>query len=415
MSVRQEVSEYIKKRWKDTIHSPEEKNHGMVRLPRPYSVPCANVKDMYTDFFYWDTYFTNLGFLADGYADQVENNLDIMDYFIRNLGYVPNANHLLDRSQPPLFSRGVWDLYQHTGEKRILEKYLFAMEKEYAFFQLDRNTSCGLNRYDSQILRSRAKEDYSWLSDRVKEFRDTVDEQIELVKDLMAIAESGWDFTPRFDREGHRFASREFAHLDLNCLLYDVEQILSRIHGIFGNTEKEEMYQEFARERKANMEQKMVNSENGIFYDYNYKDDELSPVGSCVSFYPYAVGISDDREAAKRLLEKLELEHGLAACEYRGDDVEYLQWDYPCMWPSNVYFCYTGLKRIGLDAEADRIAEKYMGTVEHCFEQSGALWEKYDAKKGTVSVTAEYDTPEMMGWTAGVYRFLASQKSEVTE
>lgn len=409
MNVRQEVNEYIKNRWQDTIHSPEEKNHGIIRLPRPYSVPCANVKDMYTDFFYWDTYFTNLGFLADGHADQVENNLDIMDYFIRNLGYVPNSNYLTDRSQPPLFSRGVWDLYQYTGEKRILEKYIYAMEKEYEFFQLDRNTPCGLNGYDSEILRSRAKDDYSWLSERVKEFRDTVDEQVELIKDLMAIAESGWDFNPRFDMEGHRFASREFAHLDLNCLLYDVEQILSQIHTIFGNEEKAKRYQQSAKERKEKMEQLMVNSENGIFYDYNYKENVLSPIGSCASFYPYAVGISDDREAAKKLLEKLELEHGISACEYRGENVEYLQWDYPSMWPSNVYFCYTGLKRIGLNAEADRIAEKYMNTVERCFEQSGALWEKYDAKQGTVSVTSEYDTPEMMGWTAGVYRFLAEK------
>ena len=29
-----------------------------------------------------------------------------------------------------------------------------------------------------------------------------------------------------------------------------------------------------------------------------------------------------------------------------------------------------------------------------------------DAKSGIVSVTQEYETPEMMGWTAGVYRFL---------
>lgn len=34
------------------------------------------------------------------------------------------------------------------------------------------------------------------------------------------------------------------------------------------------------------------------------------------------------------------------------------------------------------------------------------LWEKYDASVGVVSVTKEYKTPEMMGWTAGVYLYL---------
>lgn len=76
------------------------------------------------------------------------------------------------------------------------------------------------------------------------------------------------------------------------------------------------------------------------------------------------------------------------------------------MWPSNVYFAYVGLKRIGLEEDASRIAKKYIDTVERCFEQSGSLWEKYDALKGTVAATKEYDSPEMMGWTAGVYCFL---------
>ena len=127
---------------------------------------------------------------------------------------------------------------------------------------------------------------------------------------------------------------------------------------------------------------------------------------SCASFYPFAVGLSDNKEAAKAVLKRLELSYGLAACEYRGENAQYLQWDYPSMWPSNVYFAYVGLKRVGLMEDAERIAKKYLNTVEKCFEQTGSLWEKYDASEGGVSVTQEYETPEMMGWTAGVYRFL---------
>ena len=254
--------------------------------------------------------------------------------------------------------------------------------------------------------RSILKEQYDWLSLRVGEFRDTLDEQIELGKDFLSIAESGWDFNPRFHTDERRFAVREFAHLDLNCLLYDVERNVAEIMRILDAPEKGVLWEEKAEKRKALMNRYMLNSKDNVYYDYNFKKDNHSKVVSCASLYPYAVGISTDKEGAKKVLEKLELPFGLAACEYRVEQESYLQWDYPSMWPSNVYFAYNALKNVGLDEDAERIARKYMQTVERCFETSGALWEKYDAVSGTVSVTKEYETPEMMGWTAGVYRYL---------
>ena len=404
------VTEYIKQNWENSVHTPDEQSRGIVKMPKPYSVPCANIKDVFSDFYYWDTYFANLGFMLDGKAEQAENNLDVMAYFIRNLGYVPNANHLLDRSQPPLFTRGVWDLYEFTGEKRVIEKYLGEIIKEYNFFKYDRNTCIGLNQHGTNGTKSNLLSQYEWLANRIGETRETTEEQIEFVTDLMCIAESGWDFNPRFHTAEKKFAPREFAHLELNCLLYDVEQKISQMFEILEDKKWADVFRGFAKERKEKMEHYMLDKESGIFYDYNFEKDCFSSVTSCASLYPFAMGLSDDQEAAKKVLEKLELPYGIAACEYRGEDVEYLQWDYPSMWPSNVYFAYVGLKRIGLDEDANRIADKYIQTVERCFEQTGALWEKYDAKNGIVSVTREYETPEMMGWTAGVYRFLEENR-----
>ena len=400
------VTKYIKQNWDNSVHTPDEQSRGIVKMPKPYSVPCANIKDVFSDFYYWDTYFANLGLMLDGKAEQAENNLDVMAYFVRNLGYIPNANHLLDRSQPPLFTRGVWDLYQFTDEKRVLEKYIGEIVKEYRFFQYERDTRIGLAQYGTNITKNNLPEQYAWLSDRIGEYRDTFEEQMELATDLMCIAESGWDFNPRFHTAERKFAVREFAHLELNCLLYDVEQKISQMFEIINDKEQSEVFLAYAKERKEKMESYMLDKESGIFYDYNFEKDCFSSVTSCASLYPFAVGISNDKEAAKKVLEKLELPYGLAACEYRGEDADYLQWDYPSMWPSNVYFAYVGLKQIGLTEDAKRIAEKYLHTVERCFEKTGALWEKYDAKSGIVSVTQEYETPEMMGWTAGVYRFL---------
>ena len=61
--------------------------------------------------------------------------------------------------------------------------------------------------------------------------------------------------------------------------------------------------------------------------------------------------------------------------------------------------------RIRAEEEARRIAEKYIAVADKNFTETGNLWEKYDTVTGGVSVTKEYKTPKMMGWSAGVYMF----------
>ncbi|MBP5780766.1 MAG: alpha,alpha-trehalase, partial [Clostridia bacterium] len=60
-------------------------------------------------------------------------------------------------------------------------------------------------------------------------------------------------------------------------------------------------------------------------------------------------------------------------------------------------------------SDAKRIADKYLGTASSLFASTGSLWEKYDAAKGAVSVTSEYETPAMLGWTAGVFLWLLKE------
>ena len=405
------VVDYIKANWVNTLRSPEDTIHGMVRLPKPFTVPCA--KELFTDFYYWDTYFTNLGLMLSGRDSQAENNLDNICWFIMNLGYMPNANHLLDRSQPPLFTRGVYDLCRFRGDMTLAAKYIDAIKRELSFFYLDRTVFEGLCAFGNNCTKQALRESAPWLSARVGEKYDTPEEGDRLADELYAIAESGWDFNPRFPSGGKRFAPSEYVHLDLNCLLYDAEIKLSELLRACGRDGEADVYADNAFKRKLAVNKYMKDSATGIYYDYNYKNGTFSPVLSCISFYPYAVGIADPGEAAARsaleVLRRLELPYGLSTCEYRGPQAAYLQWDYPAMWPSNVYFAYTALKKLSLDSDAKRIADKYLGTASSLFASTGSLWEKYDAAKGAVSVTSEYETPAMLGWTAGVFLWLLKE------
>ena len=64
-----------------------------------------------------------------------------------------------------------------------------------------------------------------------------------------------------------------------------------------------------------------------------------------------------------------------------------------------------GLDRYGYRTEAARIAQKYITLVAKVFSETEKLWEKYNVVTGEVSVTQEYKTPPMMGWSAGVYLY----------
>ena len=137
------VCNYIKDNWKNTIRQPGKAVNGIVKMPFPFTTPCTN--EGFVDFYYWDTYFANLGLLHDGLDKQVENNLDTMKFFIDSIGFVPNANNILDRTQPPLFTAGVYDLYQFRDDVEVIQKYADSIKRELEFFAYDRMTPIGLN------------------------------------------------------------------------------------------------------------------------------------------------------------------------------------------------------------------------------------------------------------------------------
>jgi hypothetical protein len=43
--------------------------------------------------------------------------------------------------------------------------------------------------------------------------------------------------------------------------------------------------------------------------------------------------------------------------------------------------------------------------VEKNYATTQNIWEKYDTVSGGISVTKEYESPQMMGWSAGVYLY----------
>ncbi|MDW8342871.1 MAG: trehalase family glycosidase [Verrucomicrobiae bacterium] len=401
-SLREDVlrlDEVIRRQWHSTFHDPvgERSDPHVAPLPYPYVVPCARGRFIW--FFYWDTYWTNWGLLDHGLVDQARYNIENIAYCISQFGYMPN--HIprgTDRSQPPYFGMMVWEYFERRGSEAWLRWMEPWLRREYEFWVTQRGTPTGLSRYFHSADQSALMRFADVAAKRgVVPAITSEAERLYVAIHRMAEAESGHDFTARF--EGR---CADFNPVDLNCNLYFYEELLGRIARIVGR-EDQPVWEARAAQRRKLIQELCWSEERGLFLDYDYVRKKRSDVASLVTFWPLWVGVATAEQAARVManLPLFEREHGLAACEERIGQPNF-QWGYPVMWPPLVAITVIALERCGNRDAARRVAEKYLQTVAMTHRATGQLWEKYDAITGRPP-QAEYEAQPMMGWTAGVF------------
>ncbi len=390
------VIEFIKSSWKDTIRCTKEAAGGLIALPYPYTVPCAD--GIFQELYYWDTYFINKGLLLSGLAETALANANDLLYLADTFGFVPNGSNieLLNRSQPPFLSLIVYDIYECFGDKSWLEKAYKTLKTEYSFWINRRAAAFGLSRYGGNYKESDNIKTYADMYRRRTggEFRDIDDSA--LYRHSIAVFESGWDITPRWG-----ISALDYAQVELNSLLYILEDNMAHFSEIIAPSETV-LWQERKAARKNAMKKHML--KNGVYYDCNIKEDSVSDYFSAASYFPLFAGLASDSEAraAENMLHKIEFEHGIAVCEQKTADIT-CQWAYPNSWAPITYITVKGLLNYGLTESAARIAGKYINSVDKIYAGTSCLWEKYNAVTGNTDAASEYGTPPMLGWTAGVY------------
>ena len=396
--MNEKLNRYILEGWKKTVRviDREEAEHssdGKLYLPYPYTVPC--VENTFQAMYYWDTYFANQGLLLSGKNKIVANNLQNFIYMIDTYGHIPNGSKkkYLNRSQPPFFGMMLHDYYETTGDCALFENGMRALKKELAFWNSCRKAPNGLNHYSCDAEASVYLEAIALYEARTGIYREGDREY--LGKNAYAEAESGWDFNGRF--EGRCY---EYNPVDLNALLYFDEQLLAQ----YSPDSDRETFACRASLRKQKM-LTLMRAEDGVFYDYCYTTGKRTSLRSCASFFPLFVGLVRDSDGVDRLLSSLELPYGLQATE--ACDGNY-QWGTDNGWACLQLIACKGLLACGRLADSKRIARKYIALVERCYEQTGHLWEKYNVRNGNHEAVDEYGTPQMLGWSAGVYQALCA-------
>jgi alpha,alpha-trehalase len=400
-----EVLNYIATHWEKSVSIDEPgKGFGGVDLPFPYTSPSIKGEGQFSIFFYWDTYFTNLGLLRSGKEEQAKNNIRNILWLIREQGYMPNFVGIHNRSQSPYLQLMIRDYFGRVGDKGddFSKDCAEGVRKEYQFWMTARYSKSGLNHFGHHDDNKGCVDFYNQvLIDRLKFDPDIPDPEKSITGGHYMAEAENWDFNQRY---GGRCL--DHAAVDLNALLYGYEEFLYQAAGK-NDWNFKNLYLDRSNKRKELINKYLWNPERGWFFDYDFVNGKQSEVYSLSGMQPLFFGIATAEQVEKMVknLPLFEREFGIATTNDRPGCRDF-QWAYPVVWPPLVYITAISLDRYGYKNDARRIAQKFIDINTRLFKKTGRLFEKTDAETGELS-NAEYNSAPMMGWTAGVYAALA--------
>ena len=412
------VERHIDALWSALTRPPDQPraNSSLLPLPAPYVVPGGRFREIY----YWDSYFTMLGLEQSGRHDLTLDMLENFASLIERFGHVPNGNrtYYLSRSQPPFFAAMVRLAADRDGPAAYRE-YLPALEREYAFWMQGASElkpgeahrrivrlvdGSLLNRYwdDRDTPREEAyRED-------VATARESGRPASEVYRNLRAAAESGWDFSSRWFADGGTLATIRTVDLipiDLNCLLYELEDVLAIAYRGSGDLERSRVFAANAATRRTAIRRILWNDRAGAFQDYDWRHRTPSRALTAATLYPLYVNVasrSQARRVAAFVRERLLAPSGLLTTT----TVTGQQWDAPNGWAPLHWLAIDGLRRHGEPPLARLIACRWIRENLDAYRTSGKLVEKYDVSGSGGGGGGEYPMQDGFGWTNGVLRRL---------
>lgn len=379
--------------------TPEQTKSTLIPLPNAIIIPGARFQEAY----YWDSYFAVHALVKTGRAEIVRGQIDNFVFLIKNYGLIPNGNrdYYLSRSQPPLLSRMVRTYLELTEPGELSPEKLAWLKDEVLPYVRSDYENFWMNPATRLDAKTGLNHHYDGLNTKRPE-RHASDKEEELGKtfrDVRAEAESGKDFTIAFGGETTRYAG-----VLLNTVLHGVETDLAYFSSVIGNKAQAARYTALARKRATTMNRLLRDPSTGLFFDYHLDRGTRSGVLTADTFMPLAFGLVTHKDApllAKNALARLESLGGIMSSEVHSGK----QWDAPYGWAPHIMFAVEGLRNVGLNKDAKRIAQNWVGTVDRVHTRLDTMLEKYDMTSGDSPVETgdKYVTQQGFLWTNGVY------------
>jgi len=409
------TAQHINNLWDILTREPDTQKGSLIPLPNAYIVPGGRFGEVY----YWDSYFTMLGLKVSGRVQMIENMVKNFAHLIDTVGFIPNGNrtYYLGRSQPPFYSLMVLLLASVKGND-VLQQYLPTLQKEYTYWMKGSNALSGnqpaihhvvklgdgevLNRYCDAFDTARP-ESYREDTELIHQSKQAA---ASLFMHLRAGAESGWDYSSRWFKDGKTFATIQTADIipvDLNCLLYNLEYTIARAHKTGANEREYSFYFERAERRKQAIEKYCWNITSGYYNDYDWKNKRLTEKPTLAGMAPFFFSIAPAEHiaTAAAMIEKDFLKDGgvITTLQHSGQ-----QWDAPNGWAPLQWMTVVGLKNYEYDSLAATIAQRWLALNDKVFAATGKMMEKYNVEDiSRLAGGGEYPGQDGFGWTNGVY------------
>ncbi len=376
--------EYIDNRWESLERYQPDDKGTLIGLPYSYVVPSAKSGSgfMFDEMYYWDSFFIAQALLKTDREELASGMLENLLYMAKRFDIIPNGNryYFTGRSQPPLLTSYIMDVYKHTNDLSWLQDSMTIAEYEYVNVWTAneqpnwRNVFHGLSRYYD----------------------------INLI-DGLAEAESGWDMTTRF--EDHCLS---YIPIDLNSLLYKYETDLAEAAELSGDQASADSWRNKASERADTINQYLWDKKKNFYFDYNYTTNKHSGVWSLAAYYPLWAGLATDKQAAELVshLKKFMCEGGLSTTvrSTRTAEKFHHQWAYPNGWAPLHWIVVQGLERYGYHDLAEDIAKQWISTNTNYFERHGIFREAYNVINPSETPEAGLYPPQIgFGWSNAVY------------
>jgi alpha,alpha-trehalase len=386
----------------------------LLPLPHPYVVPGGRFRELY----YWDSYFTMLGLMADGCSKMAEDMLRNFASLIDRYGFIPNSSrsYMLSRSQPPLFFKMVESVA--GGDAALaFARYLPQLKAEHAYWMSGEGDLAPnaahlhvvrladgslLNRYWDEIDEPR-EESYRQdvLTARAAGDRPAA----EIYRDLRAAAESGWDFSSRWCADPDRIETIEttsIVPIDLNALLWGLENAIAQGCGQAGDAAGAAAYTARAARRRATIDRALWSPALGHYVDFHWRGNTPRHQLTAAALVPLYTGVAsqDQADATARVASGgLLARNGLQTTLRRTGQ----QWDAPNGWAPLQWMGSLGLHRYGHTELAREIASRWVASVHRVYLETGRLLEKYDVMEDQPGGGGEYETQDGFGWTNGSF------------
>lgn len=408
-------TEHIHLLWDKLTRKTADEYSSLIALPDRFVVPGGRFRE----FFYWDSYFTMLGLQVSGRTDLMESMVVNFAFLIDEFGFIPNGNrsYFLSRSQPPFFSLMIDLLAEEKGDE-IYVRYLPQLKAEYAFWMngAEGLTAAGeahehtvrltggeiLNRFWDKQDNPRPEGYYEDLEIHAH----TGGDQHTLFRNIRAACTSGWDFSGRWFADGKHIGTirtTDLIPVDLNCLLWHLESVLSKAAALAGKADEAAFFEEKAEQRQKAIQRYLWSPRLETFLDYDFKNQKSSTALSMAMVFPLFFKLSTPNQA-NQVLGLLEKEFLKAGGLLTSPVVTGQQWDAPNGWAPLQWIGYKAAQNYGASALASKIAQSWVGTVDRVFEKTGKIMEKYNVVDTSLDAGGgEYPNQNGFGWTNGVY------------